>query len=95
MVLQKKLQDIVLEFPDDIEAKALLALGLYTLLQQLESNFIAPNVLWNASHSFATFSHKVPDGDLTAVLREAVRCAVEHHGKRRGAVKPARFKAIR
>lgn len=35
-------------------------------------------------------SHKVPDGDLTAVLREAVRCAVEHHGKRRGAVKPAR-----
>ena len=26
-------------------AKALLALGLYTLLQQLESNFIAPNVL--------------------------------------------------
>jgi 5-methylcytosine-specific restriction endonuclease McrA len=35
-------------------------------------------------------SHKVPDGDLTAVLREAVRCAVEYHGKRRGAVKPAR-----
>jgi hypothetical protein len=38
-------------------------------------------------------SHKVPDGDLAAVLREAVRCAVEHHGKRRGAVTPARTRA--
>jgi len=35
-------------------------------------------------------SHKVPDGNLAAVLREAVRCAIEKHGKRRGAVKPAR-----
>ncbi len=35
-------------------------------------------------------SHKVPDGNLGAVLREAVRCAIEKHGKRRGAVKPAR-----
>jgi 5-methylcytosine-specific restriction endonuclease McrA len=35
-------------------------------------------------------SHKIPDGDLAAVLREAVRCAIEMHGKRRGAVKPAR-----
>ncbi len=35
-------------------------------------------------------SHKVPDGNLGAVLREAVRCAIEKHGKRRGAVKPER-----
>ncbi len=35
-------------------------------------------------------SHKVPDGNLAAVLREAVRCAIEKHGKRRGAVKPER-----
>jgi 5-methylcytosine-specific restriction endonuclease McrA len=35
-------------------------------------------------------SHKIPDGDLAAVLREAVRCAIERHGKRRGAVKPGR-----
>jgi 5-methylcytosine-specific restriction endonuclease McrA len=35
-------------------------------------------------------SHKIPDGNLTAVLREAVRCAIARHGKRRGAVKPER-----
>ncbi len=35
-------------------------------------------------------SHKIRDGNLAAVLREAVRCAIEKHGKRRGAVKPAR-----
>jgi 5-methylcytosine-specific restriction endonuclease McrA len=35
-------------------------------------------------------SHKVPRGDLAAVLREAVRCAIEKHGKRKGAVPPAR-----
>ncbi len=35
-------------------------------------------------------SHKLPDANLAAVLREAVRCAIEKHGKRRGAVKPAR-----
>jgi 5-methylcytosine-specific restriction endonuclease McrA len=29
-------------------------------------------------------------GDLAAVLREAIRCGIEKHGKRRGAVKPAR-----
>src|SRR5512133_2728129 len=34
--------------------------------------------------------HKVPDGDLTKVLHEAIRCAVEKHGKRRGAVTPER-----
>ncbi|HZZ85962.1 MAG TPA: HNH endonuclease [Anaeromyxobacteraceae bacterium] len=34
-------------------------------------------------------SHKVPSGDLAAVLREAVRCAIDKHGKRRGAVAPA------
>ena len=33
-------------------------------------------------------AHKVPDGDLTKVLHEAIRCAVEKHGKRRGAVAP-------
>ncbi|WP_242336130.1 MULTISPECIES: HNH endonuclease [Anaeromyxobacter] len=35
-------------------------------------------------------SHKVPDGDLAAVLREAIRCAIEKHGKRKGAVAPER-----
>jgi hypothetical protein len=35
-------------------------------------------------------SHVVPRGDLAAVLREAVRCGIEKHGKRKGAVAPAR-----
>jgi len=35
-------------------------------------------------------SHKVPGGDLAAVLREAVHCAIEKHGKRKGAVEPSR-----
>ncbi|MFL5300082.1 MAG: HNH endonuclease [Anaeromyxobacteraceae bacterium] len=35
-------------------------------------------------------AHKIPGGDLSAVLREAVRCAIEKHGKRKGAVEPAR-----
>ncbi len=35
-------------------------------------------------------SHKVPDGDLAAVLHEAIRCAIEKHGKRKGAVAPER-----
>jgi 5-methylcytosine-specific restriction endonuclease McrA len=35
-------------------------------------------------------SHKIPDGNLTAVLGEAVRCAIAKHGKRRGAVQPER-----
>ncbi|HET9553844.1 MAG TPA: HNH endonuclease signature motif containing protein [Anaeromyxobacteraceae bacterium] len=38
-------------------------------------------------------SHKVPGGDLSAVLREAVKCAIEKHGKRRGAVDPKRKRA--
>ena len=33
-------------------------------------------------------SHKIPNGELRDVLREAVRCAIEKHGKRRGAVEP-------
>ena len=35
-------------------------------------------------------AHKIPDGDLAAVLHEAIRCALEKHGKRRGAVAPAK-----
>jgi hypothetical protein len=35
-------------------------------------------------------AHKIPDGDLTEVLHEAIRCATEKHGKRRGAVAPSR-----
>ncbi len=35
-------------------------------------------------------AHKFPDGDLGAVLREAVQCALEKHGKRKGAVEPSR-----
>jgi 5-methylcytosine-specific restriction endonuclease McrA len=38
----------------------------------------------------ALLAHKVPSGDLSAVVREAVRCAVEQYGKRRGAVAPRR-----
>jgi hypothetical protein len=34
-------------------------------------------------------SHKTR-GDLAAVLREAIRCGIEKHGKRKGAVAPAR-----
>jgi len=33
----------------------------------------------------ALLSHKIPDGDLAAVLREAIRCGIEKHGKRKGA----------
>ena len=38
----------------------------------------------------ALLSHKVPSGDLTAVLREAVQCALEKHRRRKGATEPAR-----
>ena len=34
--------------------------------------------------------HKLPRGDLAAVLHEAIRCGIEKHGKRKGAVRPAR-----
>jgi len=34
----------------------------------------------------ALLSHKVPDGDVGAVVRDAIRCALEKYGKRRGAV---------
>lgn len=35
-------------------------------------------------------AHKFPDGNLAAVLKEALRCALEKHGVRRGALAPAR-----
>ncbi|MFL5433412.1 MAG: HNH endonuclease [Myxococcales bacterium] len=38
----------------------------------------------------ALLAHKLPNGDLAAVLREAVHCALEKHGKRKGAVEPSR-----
>jgi hypothetical protein len=37
----------------------------------------------------ALLSHKT-NGDLAAVLREAIRCAIAKHGKRKGAVEPER-----
>jgi len=40
-------------------------------------------------------SHKVPRGDLSAVLREAVHCAIEKHGKRKGAVEASRKRVKR
>jgi hypothetical protein len=40
-------------------------------------------------------SHKIPDGDLAAVLHEAIRCAIDKHGKRRGAVAPSRTRSPR
>jgi hypothetical protein len=41
----------------------------------------------------ALLSHKVPNGDLAEVLREAVHCALEKHGRRKGARAPARERA--
>ena len=38
----------------------------------------------------ALLSHKIPNGDLTAVLREAIQCALEKHRKRKGAAEPVR-----
>ena len=38
----------------------------------------------------ALLSHKIPNGELTAVVREAVQCALEKHRKRKGAAEPAR-----
>jgi hypothetical protein len=35
-------------------------------------------------------SHKVPRGDLAAVLHEAIRCGIEKHGRRKGAIEPGR-----
>jgi hypothetical protein len=35
-------------------------------------------------------SHKFPDGDLASVLHEAIRCAIDKHGKRQGTVAPSR-----
>ncbi|HET9595565.1 MAG TPA: hypothetical protein VFP65_08285 [Anaeromyxobacteraceae bacterium] len=35
-------------------------------------------------------SHKLPKRELHEVVREAVRCAIEKHGKRKGAVEPVR-----
>ena len=43
----------------------------------------------------ALLSHKVRKSDLAAVLHEAIRCGLEKHGKRKGAVKPARKAAPR
>ena len=34
----------------------------------------------------ALLSHKIPNGSLAAVLKEAVACAIEMHGRRKGAV---------
>ena len=39
-------------------------------------------------------SHKVPNGDLATVLRQAVQCALEKHGKRRGAMEPTRKRKV-
>ncbi len=36
----------------------------------------------------ALLSHKIPNGDLAAVVREAVQCALEKHRKRKGAAEP-------
>jgi hypothetical protein len=43
----------------------------------------------------ALLSHKIPSGELAEVLREAVQCAIEKHGKRRGAVVPRRSRPER
>ena len=38
----------------------------------------------------ALLSHKIPKGDVTAVVREAIQCALEKHRKRKGASEPSR-----
>ncbi len=38
-------------------------------------------------------AHKIPDGNLAAVLKEALRCAIEKHAVRRGMLAPARKKS--
>jgi 5-methylcytosine-specific restriction endonuclease McrA len=38
----------------------------------------------------ALLSHKIPSGELGAVLREAIRCGIEKHGKRKGAIPAGR-----
>ncbi|HEX7623050.1 MAG TPA: HNH endonuclease [Anaeromyxobacteraceae bacterium] len=38
----------------------------------------------------ALLSHKIPNGELSEVLREAVQCALEKHRKRKGAAEPSR-----
>lgn len=38
----------------------------------------------------ALLAHKIPSGNLAAVLREALRCAIQQHGVRRGALAPVR-----
>jgi hypothetical protein len=38
----------------------------------------------------ALLSHKIPDGDLAAILGEAIRCALAKHGLRKGARAPSR-----
>ncbi|MGC4000424.1 MAG: HNH endonuclease signature motif containing protein [Anaeromyxobacter sp.] len=38
-------------------------------------------------------SHKIPDGNLGDVLKEALRCAIEKHAKRKGAVELTRMAA--
>ncbi len=43
----------------------------------------------------ALISHEVPRGDLTAVLREAIRCGIEKHGKRKGAVELVRKRSAK
>ena len=40
-------------------------------------------------------AHKLPGGDLASVLKEAIRCAVEKHGRRRGAVAPRSARPLR
>jgi hypothetical protein len=42
----------------------------------------------------ALLSHKIPNGDLAGVLREAIRCGIEKHGKRKGAVAPSRTRSV-
>jgi 5-methylcytosine-specific restriction endonuclease McrA len=37
----------------------------------------------------ALLSHKIPNGELGAVLHEAIRCGIEKHGRRKGASAPA------
>jgi 5-methylcytosine-specific restriction endonuclease McrA len=62
-----------------------VAAATYSLRVTVDARFKA-----DLDQLTSLLSHKVPDGDLAAVLHEALRCAIDKHGKRQGAVEPSR-----
>jgi 5-methylcytosine-specific restriction endonuclease McrA len=67
-----------------------VAKGLHTLTVTVDDEFRA-----KLADVTALLSHKVPDGNMADVLLEALRCAGEKYGKRRGALEPKRKASAR